>query len=56
MKNKERALFGAVCFLSGIVIGFLFAPIKKGIYCANNNGNYFGRDEEKNITEENKEI
>lgn len=27
-------------FLLGVVIGFQFAPIKKGIYCGNNNSVY----------------
>lgn len=57
MKNKEKVLFGVACFLGGMVAGFLIAPIKKGIYCGNNNGNYLGREEEeKDITEENKDI
>ena len=56
MKNKEKVLFGVACFLGGMVAGFLIAPIKKGIYCGNN-GNYLGREEEeKDITEENKDI
>lgn len=46
MKNNEKVLFGAVCFLSGVVAGFLIAPIKKGIYCGNNNGNCVGSKEE----------
>lgn len=57
MKNKEKVLFGVACFLGGMVAGFLIAPIKKGIYCGNNNGNYLGREEEeKDITEENNDI
>lgn len=39
MKNNEKISFGLICLLGGIVAGFLFAPIKKGIYCGNNNGN-----------------
>jgi len=35
----EKKLVTASAFLLGIVIGFMFAPIKKGIYCGNNNGN-----------------
>lgn len=27
----EKALFTAVAVLSGIVIGFLFSPVKKGV-------------------------
>ena len=30
---------GLALFLLGIVVGFLFAPIKKGINICNNNGN-----------------
>ncbi|CDM69382.1 putative membrane protein [Clostridium bornimense] len=41
MKNKEKLLLGAACFFGGIVTGFLIAPIKKGLYCGNNNGNNF---------------
>lgn len=47
MKFKEKILFASTFFLGGVVVGFLIAPIKKGIYCGNNNGNYLGRDEEK---------
>ena len=39
MKNKEKVLCGLVCFLGGVVAGFLISPIKAGIYCGNNNGN-----------------
>ncbi|SCJ97419.1 Uncharacterised protein [uncultured Clostridium sp.] len=46
MKNNEKILFGAACFLGGVVAGFLIAPIKKGVYCGNNNGNYVGTKEE----------
>lgn len=56
MKFKENAHFGLTCFLGGVVVGFLIAPIKKGIYCANNNGNYLGKDEGKSNTEEDKEL
>lgn len=37
--KSERILVTATAFLLGLVIGFLFAPSKKGIYCGNNNGN-----------------
>lgn len=56
MKCKEKILFGATCFLGGVVVGFLIAPIKKGIYCGNNNGNHLGKDEEKCNIEEDKEL
>ncbi|MFR3729087.1 hypothetical protein [Lacrimispora sp.] len=35
----EKQLIIATCFMSGIIIGFMFAPIKRGIYCGNHNGN-----------------
>ena len=35
----EKILFVMTAFLDGTVIGFLMSPIKKGIYCGNNNGN-----------------
>lgn len=57
MKDKEKVLLGLACFWGGVVAGFLIAPIKEGIYCGNNNGNYLGKDEEvKEITEENKDL
>ena len=37
MKLDEKVLLGAACFFAGAVAGFLIAPIKKGIYCGNNN-------------------
>lgn len=33
----EKKLIVSTFFLLGVIIGFLFAPIKKGIYCWNNN-------------------
>ncbi|HBC99164.1 MAG TPA: hypothetical protein DC053_07075 [Lachnoclostridium sp.] len=35
----EKRLSIMSAFLLGCVLGFLFAPIKKGINCWNNNGN-----------------
>ena len=35
----EKKLVTATAFLLGVVLGFMFAPIKRGIYCGNNNGN-----------------
>lgn len=37
MNEKERKLLVLSCFLGGVVAGFLLAPIRKGIYCGNNN-------------------
>lgn len=44
VKNKETLLLSTTCFLAGIVAGFLIAPIKKGVYCGNNNGNNFSKN------------
>lgn len=35
-------LLSVVCFLLGVVLGFAFSPIKKGISIGNNSGNNFG--------------
>ncbi len=35
----EKKLIVATFFMAGIIIGFIFAPIKRGIYCGNHNGN-----------------
>ena len=41
MKDINRILIGTSCLLGGVVIGFLFAPIKKGISMSigNDSGN-----------------
>jgi hypothetical protein len=39
MKKSEIILLSACSFLLGLVIGFLAAPIKKGIDIGNNCGN-----------------
>lgn len=36
--HLEKKLIISTFFLLGVVIGFGFSPIKKGIYCGNNNG------------------
>mgnify|MGYP000854366080 CR=1 FL=1 len=41
MDKKMSVLVSAVCLLLGVIIGFLAAPVKKGIYCGNYNGNDF---------------
>lgn len=46
MRNNEKTLLGLTCFLGGVVIGFLIAPVKKGIYCGNNCGNHVRSSEE----------
>lgn len=35
----EKVLLTTATLLFGVVIGFMFAPIKKGVYCGNHNGN-----------------
>lgn len=35
----EKRLLILSSFLLGCLLGFLFAPIKKGVYCGNHNGN-----------------
>lgn len=37
--NRELYMAGIICLLLGILVGFLFSPIKNGISCGNNNGN-----------------
>ena len=36
MDRKMTTLIGLVCLLAGVIVGFLLAPVKKGIYCGNN--------------------
>lgn len=38
MKKATCFLISTIFLLLGIIIGFFIAPIKKGIYCGNNNG------------------
>lgn len=40
MKKSTVFWLSTSCTLFGIVIGFLLAPIKGGISCGNNCGNY----------------
>ena len=42
MDRKMTTLIGLVCLLAGVIVGFLLAPVKKGIYCGNNSGNSYG--------------
>ena len=39
MKKSTAILISVICFVAGAVVGFIFAPIKKGWYIGNNNGN-----------------
>lgn len=52
--DKAKILSVVCAFLVGIICGFLFSPIKKGIYCGNNNGNGYieGCDTVKRSREE----
>ncbi|HHV09805.1 MAG TPA: hypothetical protein GXX75_05960 [Clostridiales bacterium] len=49
--KKSEIIFLSVCaFLSGLVLGFLIAPIKKGLEIGNNSGNtnnYYGDNEKQ---------
>ena len=42
MKISEKWLLAAACLFAGVILGFLLAPIKKGIYCGNYSGNRYG--------------
>lgn len=37
---SDKFLVIMTTFLSGILLGFIFSPVKKGIYCGNHNGNH----------------
>ncbi|MDF2513349.1 MAG: hypothetical protein K0S04_3215 [Herbinix sp.] len=39
MKKNEIILLSVCTFLGGLVLGFLIAPIKKGLEIGNNSGN-----------------
>lgn len=43
----EKILVIVCCMLIGIIKGFFWAPIKKGISCGNNNGNIYHQPEEE---------
>ena len=34
----EKILFGLDCLLAGVILGFLFSPLKKGLSIGSNNG------------------
>lgn len=62
MQTKTSVwLFGVCAFLLGIIVGFSFAPIRKGINIGNNNKafdndhctvNYIGEDDENEYEEQ----
>lgn len=39
MEKKEKFWMGAALLFLGVIVGFMLAPIKKGIYCGNNGTN-----------------
>lgn len=39
MRKATGFLLSIIFLLFGVIVGFLIAPIKKGIYCGNNNSN-----------------
>lgn len=39
MKKLTAFLLGTTLFFSGLTLGFLLSPIKKGIFIGNNSGN-----------------
>lgn len=45
MERTVKILTALTFLFLGIIIGFLWSPIKKGIYCGNNSGNTYGRNE-----------
>ena len=48
--NKSTAVWMSIAmFFMGMVIGFFLAPIKKGIYCGNNNTNCGSSNSVSNI-------
>ena len=45
--RKKLLTLGTICVLIGIITGFLFSPIKKGIYInISDNGNYVPQKKE----------
>ena len=56
MKKNEIILLSVCTFLAGLVLGFLIAPIKKGLEIGNNCGNTnnynYGNNDNKDKDEE----
>lgn len=50
--TTEKILVAVGLVLLGVVIGFLLAPIKKGISCGNNNGNTYINDDDWSFDDE----
>lgn len=45
----DKVLVTACAFFFGMIIGFAFSPVKKGIYCGNHNGNRQCADTKQNL-------
>jgi len=44
MRKSTAILTSVICFLSGIILGFMLAPMKNGMSIGSNNGNNNGND------------
>ena len=51
-KRKIYILVFLVGLFGGALVGFLFAPIKKGLNIGCNNGNVYGKDEQDDFHED----
>ena len=49
MEKIIRFLLATTFLFMGIVIGFLWSPVKNGVYCGNNSGNHYGRFREDEV-------
>lgn len=47
MKKTTGLLLGIALFFAGVTCGFFLAPVKKGLYIGNNNGNKSGNNNGK---------
>jgi len=47
MKKSTVVFTSAFFFLLGVVLGFVFAPIKKGLYIGNNSGNNYNTPQDE---------
>ena len=47
MRKSTFILTASLCFFIGVVLGFVFAPVKQGISIGNNSGNYIPGNIEK---------
>lgn len=45
MEKTIKILLACTFLFLGIIIGFLCSPVKRGVYCGNNNGNTYGKNE-----------